>query len=168
MAAYSKWIVVQLNDTVEIPEYREIEAAVQEVFGEGIDYFIPIHCQKVGTYTSSSILIPGYIFVKDTDKAREFLGNMGSNRILTGALVLDNKIQTVSSVVIAGLRRRLRNSLKKNFKPGIKVRICDGALKNLVGEVVGMEDEGLNVMVRVNRLSRDILAPVPATLVEVI
>ena len=167
MAVYSRWLIIQLNDSIDLPEYREIEAAVQEVFGTDADYFIPIHYQKIGTYVSNSTLIPGYIFIKDTEKAREMLSSMGNSRVLVGALVLDNKIQTVSSVVIAGLRRRLRSSIKKNLRAGTKVRVCGGALKNLIGEVVSMEDDGHKVMVRISRLSRDILAPIPATLVEV-
>lgn len=166
MAQSSKWVILELNDTVDNPGYREIENAIVDTFGSEIDYFIPIHHEKIGSYISTSVLMEGYVFVKDCEAFRESLSNVRDSNMFRGALFSSGKISTVDSHVVSGLKRRLKGSLKKQFRIGTKVRICDGALKNLVGEVVNVEDGGLLVVVKINRLSREIIAPVPATLVE--
>jgi transcription antitermination factor NusG len=44
--------------------------------------------------------------------------------------------------------------------------VLDGVFKNLVGEVIGIEDHGKRIMVRIKRISREIIAPIPATLLQ--
>jgi transcription antitermination factor NusG len=160
------WVIIELSDLVDNPSFCEIENAITSIFGDDTDYFIPIYHEKMGSYTSTSVLMQGYIFVKDCEVVRSALVNVKDHRLFQGALVYGGKIQTVPSGIISGLRRKLKNSLKKRFTVGKKVKICDGALKNLIGEVVGVEDDGLSIMVKVNRISREILAPIPATLIE--
>lgn len=162
----SKWLILELSESAENPSYREIENAIVETFGPEVDYFIPIHYEKVGSYVSTSVLMEGYVFVKDCEDIRESLSNVRDSHMFRGVLFSGGKISTIDSHVVAGLRRRLKGSLKKHFPTGVKVRVCDGALKNLIGEVVNVEDGGLKVVVKINRLSREIIAPVPATLVE--
>lgn len=150
------------------PSYCEIENAITNVFGEDSDYFIPIHYEKMGSYTSTSVLVQGYVFVKDCEKVRDALSNLHDSRLFQGVIVCGGKIQTVDSNAVAVLRRKLKLSLKKKFAIGTKVLICDGPLKNLTGEIVSKEDDGLTLIVKVVRISREIIAPIPATLVEVL
>jgi transcription antitermination factor NusG len=145
-----------------------MENAIREIFGEKVEYFIPIHHQEIGSYKSTNVLVPGYAFVKDCDHVRNSLDNIRDSRIFSKALGSKSKIQTISSTNIAALKRRLKYTLKKKFILGSKVRICGGPLKNLTGEIVSIEDRGLNVVVKVTRISREILAPIPATLVEIL
>lgn len=165
---YSQWLIIELSDLVDNPSYCEIENAITSVFGDKSDYFIPIHYEKMGSYTSTSVLLQGYVFVRDCEQVRNSLSNIHDSRLFQGAIVRGGKIQTVDSNAVAVLRRKLRQSLKKRFAVGTKVLICDGPLKNLTGEIVGKEDDGLTLTVKVVRISREILAPIPATLVEVI
>ena len=165
--ANSDWFILELSDNIDNPGYCEIKSAIVDIFGETIEYFIPIHHQQMGTYISTSTYIPGYVFIKDCEEARSAATNIKDNRMFNRILIRNGKFNIISSAVVAGLKRRLKNSLKKNFEPGTKVKVCEGALKNLIGEVVTMEDGGLNVVVRIQRLSREIIAPIPATLVEV-
>ena len=56
--------------------------------------------------------------------------------------------------------------MKKNFLNGIRVRVLGGVFKNLIGEVISTEDNGKKIMIKIKRISREIIAPVPATLLE--
>lgn len=165
--ASSDWFILELSDNIDNPGFCEIKSAIIEIFGESIEYFIPIHHEQTGTYTSTSTYIPGYVFIKDCEGARSAASNIKDNRLFNRILIRNGRFNLVSSAVVAGLKKRLKNSLKKNYLPGTKVKICEGPLKNLIGEVVSMEDGGLNVVVRIQRLSREIIAPIPSTLVEV-
>jgi transcription antitermination factor NusG len=160
----SNYLILELSDT-ESAEYREIEAAIITMFGE-VDYFIPIYHEKIGSYTSSSILMEGYAFVKDTPAVRDCLANLRDQRVFSKALCRGHRFETVSSTEIAVLKRKLKFSLKRRFSVGEKVKILDGIFKSLEGEVISIEDGGKTIMVKIKRISREMIAPVPATLLE--
>jgi transcription antitermination factor NusG len=162
----NQWIIIELNDAVEDVEYQDIEAAIFSTYGDGIEYFIPICHEKMGSYTSTSTLLEGYIFVRDCDQVRDNMINLKENRIFSKALSQSGKYQTISSTVIRGLKNRLKSSLKRKFAEGSRVRILEGVFKNLIGEVICIEDDGKKIMVRIKRISREIIAPIPATLLE--
>ena len=161
-----KWLIIELNELLEDVGYREIESAILTTFGDCIEYFIPIHHEKMGSYTSTSTLMEGYIFVRDCDTARTNVANIKENKIFSKVLVQRGQYQTIDSLEIRKLKLKLKASLKKQFEEGSKVKITEGVLKNLTGEVVGIDDDGKKVIVKIKRLSREIIAPVPATALE--
>jgi len=159
----SDWIILELSDTVEKVSYQDIETALLTAFGDTIEYFIPIHYEKVGMYTSTSVLMEGYAFIKDSPFVRANILNLRDQRLFSKVLCQKGRYQTLSSYAIAGLKHKLKNTLKKRFSTGTKVRVLDGCFKNLIGEVIGVEEEGKRIMIRIKRISREIIAPVPAT-----
>jgi len=161
-----RWLILELNDSFEDVNYREIESAIDTLFGDEIDYFIPIHHERMGSYTSTSILMEGYIFIKDCLEVRQGINNLHETKVFVGALCCAGRYQTVNSNVISGLRKRLRNSLKKQIENGTKVLILGGVFKNLKGEVIGIEENGKKIMVKIKRISREIIAPIPSTLLK--
>jgi transcription antitermination factor NusG len=161
----SQWLVLQLNED-HPAEYREIESAIQTAFGSKADYFIPVSNEKMGSYLTTSVLIDGYAFIKDSNAVRCNIENLLDQKIFTGVLSNCGKYQTVDAKVIRELKKKLKNSFKKQYEIGERVKVLDGVLKNLIGEVVGEEDDGKKVIIRVTRISREIIAPVPATLLE--
>jgi transcription antitermination factor NusG len=108
----------------------------------------------------------GYVFVKDCPEVRENLNNLQETRIFSGALFLSGKYQTVSSDVIGSLKKKLKNSLKRKFVIGTKVIVLGGVFKNLKGEVISIEENGKKIMIKIKRLTREIIAPIPSTLLE--
>lgn len=161
-----RWLILELDDAFEDVSYRDIKVALVTVFGEGVDYFIPIHHESMGSYTSTSVLIEGYVFIKDCLEARQGINNLHESRVFSGALFYSGKYQTVNSEIIKNLKRKLRNSLKKKMTNGTKVLILGGIFKNLTGEVIGIEDNGKKIMVKIKRISREIIAPIPSTLLK--
>lgn len=166
MARFDPWLILELNDVFEDISYHEIETEIAMVFGEGIDYFIPIHHEHMGSYVSTSVLMKGYIFVKDCLKVRQDLINLNDHKIFSRALTYSGKYQTIDSEQISVLKKKLKNLLKKKILVGVKVQILDGIFKNLIGEVIGIEDNGKKIMVKIKRISREMIAPIPSTLLR--
>jgi transcription antitermination factor NusG len=158
-------LILELND-VENASYKEIETAIIMVFGDDIEYFIPIYHERMGSYLSTSVLMEGYVFFRDCERVRQKAANIREQKTLSRFLSLNNKFQTVSTAVINDLKKKLKNSLKRKFEEGASVRVLEGVFKNLIGEVIDVEDKGRKVMIRIKRISREIIAPIPATLLE--
>ncbi len=165
MAKSNKWLILELNEIEDI-NYHEIESTIINIFGDKVDYFIPIHHERMGSYISTSVLIDGYVFVRDCLEVRENLNNLQETRVFSGALFLSGKYQTVNSDEIGSLKKKLKNSLKRKFIVGMRVIVLDGVFKNLKGEVISIEDSGKKVMIKIKRLTREIIAPIPSTLLE--
>lgn len=167
MNNFSNWLILQIDDSKGNPEYHDIEKSIVSLFGDGVDFFIPIHFEKIGSYISTSVLIEGYVFIKDCTHVRQILATARDTRIFNGALYSSTgRMYTLPATTIGVMKRRLKNSLRKDFQPDTKVKILGGILSGLIGEVVDIEDRGLKVNVRIKRHSREILAPIPATLLE--
>lgn len=166
MVRSSKWLILELNETVESINYQEIESALCSIFGDKVDYFIPIHHECIGSYISTSVLMEGYVFIKDCAEVRQNLNSLQESRIFVGALFGAGKFQTVDSDVIKTLKKKLKNSLKRRFNIGVKVVVLEGIFKNLIGEVISIEENGKKIMIKIKRLSREIIAPIPSTLLR--
>ena len=166
MARYKRWLILELNESIEDMNYQEIETAILNVFGDKVDYFIPIYHEHVGSYISTSVLIEGYVFVRDCVEVRQNLNNVQETRLFSGALYLSGKYQTVNSDVISKLKKKLKNSLKRKFGIGVKVVVLGGVFKDLLGEVISVEEGGKKIMIKIKRLSREIIAPIPSTLLK--
>jgi len=161
----NQWLILELSDIFEDITYKDIQNAIINVFGDSVEYFIPIAYEQMGSYVSTNTLLEGYAFIKDCCEVRQNMFNVKEEKIFTGFLCYDGKYQTVSSRTIGGLKRKLKTSLKRKCIIGSKVKILDGVFKNLVGEVISVEDQGKKIIVKIERLSREIIAPIPATII---
>lgn len=164
--AQSEWFIIELNELGEVATYPELVVAIESVFGGDTDYFIPIHHEQLGSYTSKNILFEGYVFVKDSPEVRENLCNIKDCRIFAGLLKMCGKIQMLDSYAIGTLRKKLKSSLNKKFKPGIKVKVQEGIFQNLEGTLLSLDDDGRIANIKIVCLSREIIAPVPTTCLE--
>lgn len=162
----SKWIIVELSEQSDTAGYPELRAALLNIFGSDAEIFIPKHHEEMGSYVSTNTLFDGYVFVKDSSEVQSRIGNIKDSRYFQSVLRSSGKISTVDSHIIGGLRKKLKNSLKKKFKKETKVKILDGIFQNLIGDVISTEDNGRVVNVKIRCMSREIIAPVPTTCVE--
>lgn len=162
----TKWIIIELSEQGDGLHYREIEHNVKELFGARADYFIPVYQEKMGSYTSTCSLFEGYVFIRDTEEVRLNLSNIRDFRVFAKALECCGRLQTVDSNAIGVLKRKLNKAVKRKLEMGSKVKVLEGIFSNLVGEVVGVDDSGRRIMVRIKTLSREMIAPVPSTAIE--
>jgi transcription antitermination factor NusG len=164
--AASNWIIIELSEQADTASFPDLKSAVQGIFGADVEFFIPKHHEEMGSYISTNTLFDGYVFVKDSEDVRDHIPNIKESRFFQGILKQAGKISTVDSHIIGGLRKKLKNSLKKKFKTGTNVKILDGIFQNLVGKVISTEDNGRIVNIQIRCMSREIIAPVPTTCVE--
>jgi len=162
----SDWLIIELSEHGEVATYPELVAAIETAFGHDADYFIPIHHEQMGSYISTNVLMEGYVFIRNTDCARDRLCNLKDCRVFSGLLKMCGKVKTLSSREIGVLRRKLKFSLHKKYKQGVRVKINDGVFQNLEGEIQSMEDDGKVANIKIVCLSREILAPIPTTCLE--
>lgn len=160
------WYILEINESGETATYPEIVAGLQTVFGQDVEYFIPIYHEQMGSYTSTNVLFEGYVFVKDSDIVRSNLINIKDSGLFSGLLKICGKIKMLGSKDIAILRRKLKSSLNKKFQVGTKVKVHEGVFQNLEGEILSMESGGKIASVRIKCLSREIIAPIPTTCIE--
>jgi len=160
-----KWLILELSDSAS-SDYHEIAESLISFFGDDADFFIPIHHEKMGSYISKSVLMEGYVFVRDTPSIREIIPEIKEKRMFIGPLFLGGKIQTVDSNTIGSLKRKLKSSIKKKIQIGSKVEIIDGVFKKLTGEVLNVHDNGKKLTIKIHRLTREIIAPLPTTSVK--
>lgn len=160
-----QWLILELNENIENITYREIESAIINIFGD-VEYFIPIHHERMGSYISTSVLMEGYAFIQDCLEVRQKMPNLRDQRIFTGFLCYGGKFQTITLKEINCLKRKLKKSMTKKFNNGTHIKVLGGVFKNLKGVVINTEESGKRVIIRIKRISREIIAPVPATLLE--
>jgi len=161
----NQWLILELNENIENITYREIESAILNIFGDA-EYFIPIHHERMGSYISTSVLMEGYAFVRDCPEIRQCMLNLRDQRIFSGFLYYGGKFQTITVKEINDLKRKLKRSMCRKFNDGTQIRVLGGIFKNLRGVVISSEDGGKRVIIRIKRISREIIAPIPATLLE--
>lgn len=164
--AGSKWLILELSDAGVSANHAEMEAALRTLLGESVEWFIPIHHEQMGSYVSTSVLFEGYVFIRDCHEARSFINEIRDHRMFSKVLQNRGQYQTIDSYTIGALRRKLKNSIKREFVIGTLVKILEGVFTDLVGEVIGNEDEGRKVVVRVKRQSREWVVPLPSTSVR--
>jgi transcription antitermination factor NusG len=162
------WLIIELSEQADQASTPELEAAIVEIFGDDIEYFIPRYHEEMGSYTSTNILFEGYIFVKDSNEVRSNISRIKESRFLQGALRSKStgRIATATANEIKGMKKKLSDSVKKKFDVGAKVKINEGIFENLHGEIVSVEEGGRIANVCIKCLSREILAPIPTTCIE--
>ena len=163
MANFSQWLIIELSESGETSDYNVIESALLNLFGSDVDYFIPVHHEKMGSYLSTFVLFDGYVFIKDSPNIRRCLHDIYDYRIFAGALKSNGKIQTVGAHIIGSLRRKLQLGLKKKIKVGSRIKIMEGIFKGLEGDVMSVEEDGRQATICIKRLSREMIAPIPVT-----
>jgi transcription antitermination factor NusG len=166
VADYNQWLILEVNEMSDNVPYKDMARAITSVFGDDIDFFVPIHHEQMGTYNSTCTLMEGYAFVRDTPEVRENIVYFHEQRVFSNILSQGGKYQTINSRAIGVLKKKLHASMKRRFEVGKKVKVLEGVFKNLIGEVVSIEENGKQIMIRIQRISREILAPIPATLLE--
>jgi len=166
--AKSRWLIVELSEQGESASYDQLEKTLEHILGPGVDFFIPVHKEVMGSYTSMSVLFENYIFVKDCEDSRRRFDEIKECRYFHRILNTNGKVSTIDAQVVGSLKRKLLGLSKREYDVGTNVKIIDGIFQNMTGEILGIEDNGRKAVVRVKTYSREIIAPMPATnLVEV-
>lgn len=156
-----RWAIFQLKDDCDISEnYESIEQELKNIFGEEIEYFIPVYREKIDSSSVGLTLFDGYIFIRFLD-TQECVCNPGEYRYLEGPLMKGGKISYASDKEINILRSNLYKKLQKRFpRRGQMIVPKSGTFKNLEGKVVGVDRKNRVVRAIFKQSSREVGADI--------
>lgn len=156
----NKWLILQLNDNYDISEhYENIKMELSNIFGSDVEYFIPLHTEKIENKPVSLILFEGYVFVKCNNNELDLFTE--EYDYIRGPLLQNNKAQYVYDKDINKFREQIENNLI-NLLPekGQKVIPKVGVFKNLEGEVLSVNKKDLVARVLFKQASRVVQASI--------
>lgn len=156
-----RWAMFQLKEDFDIAEnYEAIEQELINVFGEGIEYFIPVYREKIDSSAVGLILFDGYIFLRFIDR-KECILDIGDCRYIQGPLMMGGKVSYATDKEINILRANLYKKLQKRFpRRGQTIVPKSGTFKNLEGKVVGIDRKNRVVRAVFKQSSREVGADI--------
>lgn len=158
---YSRWIIIELSEDTSLEQhYEHIERTLIEVLGTDADSFIPVYKEKVQGKNVCYILFEGYVFVRRTDAVVKDIFKLRSE-FIKGPLFVDDCMRLVSGVRINEYKNKLRENVKLMIpKEGQRVMPKIGVFKNLEGTVLSVDTDKLIAIVKFERTSRIVEAPI--------
>ena len=161
--AHRIWAMVRLHDDVEL--YRHKDSVATEIRSKlsGLEYFLPLHEEKIGNRGYIYVLFDGYFFVLHNGT----VGFEASLRRARGSyldgpvLELSGRLAYVKDSVIEGYKKTAREKAS-SYEPtvGEVVTCLHEALERVDGVVVDIDKVNKLAHIKIKLRSREILAPV--------
>jgi len=157
----SFWNIIELAEDITFEEHSDaIEHHIKLMFGDDIEYFIPLYKEKVQDKVVSLILFEGYFFVRsrsdilnfpDRFRCEYFKGPMKRKKIVVE--ILGVKINELKNELKLKLKARIPRK-KQIVVPKI------GVFSNLEGEVISVDKKKLVAIVKFQYTTRIVEAPI--------
>jgi transcription antitermination factor NusG len=157
----SSWIIVELfEDTSLESHYEQIEHCIRDVLGSQTEYFIPVYKEKVRGKIVCFVLFEGYVFVRRTDEIVRNIFRL-KNEHIKGALFVSKCLRLISGVRVNEYKKRMSDRIRSMIpEKGQRVIPKIGVFKNLEGEVLSIDKKKLIALVRFEKASRVVEAPI--------
>jgi len=157
----SFWCIIELAEDISFEEHSDaIEHHINLVFGDDIEYFIPLYKEKIQDKVVSLILFEGYFFVRsrsdvlnfpDKFRCEYFKGPMRNKKEVVE--ILGNKINELKNELKLKLKERIPKK-KQIVVPKV------GVFSNLEGEVISVDKKNLVAIVKFQYTTRIVEAPI--------
>ena len=156
------WAMVRLHDDVCLSRHRD--ALNKEIASKlsGLEYFLPMHPEKIGSKIYTYVLFDGYFFVCH-DGSKDFDRRLQKARgsYLDGPLQDRSRLALVKNSVVEGWRTMAREKACSYVPELGETVICiHEALERVEGEVVDIDHTNKLAHIRIKLRSRELLAPV--------
>lgn len=156
------WAMIRLHDDVDLARHRD--ALITEIRSKlpGLEYFLPMHEEKIGARVYSYVLFEGYIFVKHTGK-QDFLRTLskGKGSYLDGPLMDRNGLALVKGSTVEGYRGQAREKACSYVPEVNETVVCmHEALERVEGLVVDVDHVMKIAHIKIKLRSRELIAPV--------
>lgn len=157
----SKWVIVELHENTFLEEhYEQIERFLEEEFGPDIEHFIPIYNEKIQGKNACFVLFEGYIFIRRTDSIIQSIFSL-RNEFIRGALFVNNCLRLITGQRINRFKQEMQDKIRALIpEKGQRVTPKVGVFKNLEGEVLSVDKKKLIALVRFEKPSRIVEAPI--------
>lgn len=157
----SRWIIVELSeDTTLEAHYEQVERSLVDVLGPGVEYFIPVYNEKIQGKNACYVLFDGYVFVLRTDDIISNIFKLKGEHI-KGPLFSDGFLRLVSGVKINDYKKKMLDRVHSMMpEKGQIVVPRIGVFKNMEGTVLSVDKEKLVAIVKFEKTSRIVEAPI--------
>ena len=165
------WITVEVKEGFEIPLYenwldKKRNSLGGALFSSITDIFIPclksefLSCDG-GTEIHRKLMFPGYIFIDVNNN--EVIKNISSQEGVTSILSKNrNHPYYLEAKEIDSMKNKVKESFKKlysNLEGCKRVRILNGMCHNLEADIVRLEEEWVEVEVKLMSIKKVIRFP---------
>ena len=157
----TRWIIVELTEesSLEI-HYEQIVHSLEEVLGLDVASFIPMYHEKVQGKNACFVLFEGYIFILRTESTVSNIFKLRSD-VIKGPLFVDGCMRLVTGTRINEYKQKLQEKLKTLIpEEGQEVIPRIGVFKNMEGTVLSVDKKKLIAIVRFEKSSRVVEAPI--------
>lgn len=165
-----EWFAVMLRDGCDLREdYRILKYEIEDVFGEDVEYFLPVYIEYVGKKIVGIVLFDGYVFIKRSETAHESCLTRRTE-YLDGILKNNGCQRPVTNRDINRFKTKLKHELANRApKKGDRVKALEGTFKNMVGKVLSVRNSTKTARIEFKKKTRiveDILSVVNFEVVE--
>lgn len=157
----SKWHIIELAEDISFEEHSNIiEHHIVEMFGDNIEYFVPLYKEKINEKVVSLVLFEGYFFVRShpgiLDSPDKF-----RNEYIKGPMKKNRVIVDIPGSKINELKQELKLKLKERVPKKKQIVIPKvGVFSNLEGEVIDIDKKNLVAIVKFQYSTRIVEAPI--------
>jgi hypothetical protein len=157
----SRWLIVELTEDTSLEShYEHIERTIRDTLGSECEYFIPVYNEKVQGKNACCVLFEGYLFIKRTDAVMENVLKLKSEHI-KGPLFVDGCLRLVSGERVNKFKLEMTHKVKDMIpEKGQHVIPRIGVFRNLEGVVLSVNKRTLVALVRFEKTTRIVDAPI--------
>ncbi len=157
----SEWFILRLCDHIQVTTHLDyIVSDLKKIFGQKVDFYIPIHTEFAHGKNIHLAIFEGYVFVKV--ETAEVKKNLKS--IIYRSSVIDCILEKAPRVPYTLTQEEIdqfKNTGKSTTdgcypEIGAKVQTIDGVLKGMDAVVIGVDKEKKAVQIRVTRRCREV------------
>jgi uncharacterized membrane protein YheB (UPF0754 family) len=157
----SKWVIIELHEDTFLEEHSDqIERSIREELGPDTEYFIPIYNEKIQGKNACFVLFEGYIFIQRTDEVIQNIFKL-KDELVRGPLCVNDCLRLVTGQRINKFKQEMQDKIRALIpEKGQRVTPKVGVFKNLEGEVLSVDKKKLIALVRFEKPSRIVEAPI--------
>lgn len=169
------WVTLELTALGQQKiEEGTLEDDILEALGAPFHWpiFVPARTYQRGKKTVTVHLMEGYAFVgTGFDEQRYFALERTASKLVAQVMSVDTAdgirvLHTIPDHHVQGWKEKLKDEIASDIREGMNVRITDGKLCNLEGEVVSVRGEYADVLVKLR--SRHIITSHPRYCLDVV
>jgi len=165
----SKWLILQLSEECSLEDkYDIVINDIKNIFGNNVEFFIPVHREKLNNKIVNIVLFEEYVFIKCNDTINETLFKERTENII-GPVMSSGKCSFVCNKDINKFKDDLQDVIKSKIpKKGQMVIPREGSYKNLEGKVVLVDKNKMIATVVFEKRSRIVEVPINIINLEII
>lgn len=163
-----EWFSIMLRDDCNLCEdYKIIQYEIESVFGDSVEYFIPLYIEEVSKKPVGIELFDGYVFIKKSEEVDESCFTKKQSCLDT--LVKRRRGRVITNRDINRFKTELKHRLKNKLpNKGDKIMVYEGTFKNMKGKVLSVDKKNKSTRVEFRKKTRVVEATLSIVNIEIL